>query len=201
MLWSHHDHCDHSSFALIFWSFRCIWFHDTSWSSLVRIPSVRGSWRDLWSKPSWWADRRFGCEHWDVKCDCYCHNVQYVWSLLKQVKQWRHQHHNITLLSMCRRPAPDPPNEVRGAYRTISAGRGWDPCNLVSIWSSIGRKSQVLYGSQNEDLKHWFISFISNWWQAILIDAYLCNWIEWSAAMSNVIKLNLLPQDQRLLDS
>lgn len=140
--------------------------------------------------------------------------VRYVWSLLKQVKQWRHQHHNIiTLLSMYRRPAPDPPDQVRGAYRTISAGRGWDPCNLVSIWSSsIGRKSQVLYGSHNQDLKHCFISFtniynlylieaLRPWGLEALIDAS-CNWIEWSArAMSNVIKLNLLPQDQRQLSS
>ena len=72
---------------------------------------------------------------------------------------------------MCRRPAPDPPDQVRGAYRTISAGRGWDPCNLVSIWSSsIGRKSQVLYGSHNQDLKHWFISFI-NIYNLYLIEA------------------------------
>lgn len=39
------DHCDHSSFALIFWSFRCIWFRDTSWSSLLHFSRFSSEFR------------------------------------------------------------------------------------------------------------------------------------------------------------
>ena len=119
---------------------------------------VRGSWSDPWSKPSWWADRRFGCDGmWSDRSpdmDVWMFGETW-WNITSS--SLIHQHHFVMW-----RPAPDPP-DVRGAYRTISPGRGWDPCTLISIWRihlecfmahKIKRGSLLFFS---------FIKFISNW--------------------------------------
>lgn len=106
MLWSHH--------VIIVIIQVLLWFSDRSDVSVFMIlhdlpcsishgflpNSVRGSWRDLWSKPSWWADRRFGCEQWDVmRCDCYCPILSDMFEVCWN--RWNSGDINITTSSLC----------------------------------------------------------------------------------------------------
>ena len=167
LLWFHHD--------LIMWSFNCCsdflivpmypiffrkeWSEKNSETEIVNrcecplvevdvksMNRVRGSWSDLWSKPSWWADRRFGCDGmWSDRSpdmDVWMFGETW-WNMLR--------HHFIITYpsaSLCDVKTRTRPTRRE---RCLSDNIAWTWMRSMHLDFDLENAPWVLYGSQNQE--------------------------------------------------